>query len=90
MRTKGWKMPPNAVYVGRPSDFGNPYQIEFGYTREECIQKYEVLLREVLETHPDYLDRLSGKDLVCWCPLDKSCHADVILKILNEKGDLKT
>lgn len=22
-RTKGWRMPPNAVYVGRPTKFGN-------------------------------------------------------------------
>lgn len=24
-RTKGWRMPEGAVYVGRPSRFGNPY-----------------------------------------------------------------
>jgi hypothetical protein len=24
-RTKGWRMPPNTVYVGRPSKWGNPY-----------------------------------------------------------------
>lgn len=24
-RTKGWRMPPNAVYVGRPTAFGNPF-----------------------------------------------------------------
>jgi hypothetical protein len=24
-RTKGWQMPPNAVYVGRPGKFGNPF-----------------------------------------------------------------
>lgn len=24
-RTKGWCMPPNAVYVGRPTIFGNPF-----------------------------------------------------------------
>jgi len=23
-RTKGWRMPPNTVYVGRPSKWGNP------------------------------------------------------------------
>ena len=26
-RTKGWKMPPNTVYVGRPTKWGNPYEI---------------------------------------------------------------
>jgi hypothetical protein len=24
-RTKGWKMPPNTVYVGRPGPWGNPF-----------------------------------------------------------------
>ncbi len=24
---------------------------------------------------------LAGKDLACWCPLDQSCHADVLLSI---------
>jgi hypothetical protein len=27
-RTKGWKMPPGAVYVGRPTVFGNPWSIK--------------------------------------------------------------
>lgn len=26
-RTKGWKMPPNTVYVGRPGPFANPFPI---------------------------------------------------------------
>ena len=26
-RTKGWKMPPNTVYVGRPTKWGNPFKI---------------------------------------------------------------
>ncbi len=30
-RTKGWKMPPNTVYVGRGSAWGNPYRVvEYG------------------------------------------------------------
>ena len=27
-RTKGWKMPDGAVYVGRPTKFGNPFVAE--------------------------------------------------------------
>jgi hypothetical protein len=27
---------------------------------------------------------LRGKNLACWCPLDKPCHADVLLEIANE------
>jgi hypothetical protein len=26
-RTKGWRMPEGAVYVGRPTVFGNPYRV---------------------------------------------------------------
>jgi hypothetical protein len=26
---------------------------------------------------------LRGKNLACWCPLDGSCHADVLLKLAN-------
>lgn len=26
-RTKGWQMPPGAVYVGRPTKWGNPWRV---------------------------------------------------------------
>jgi len=26
-RTKGWRMPPNTVYVGRPTRWGNPFRL---------------------------------------------------------------
>lgn len=29
-RTKGWKMPPNTIYVGRPSGYGNRWTIRRG------------------------------------------------------------
>lgn len=28
-RTRGWKMPPNTVYVGRPTKYGNPFIPDF-------------------------------------------------------------
>lgn len=33
---------------------------------------------------------LRGKHLACWCPLDDPCHADVLLRLVNEgtKGTL--
>ena len=30
-RTKGWRMPEGAVYVGRPTKWGNPYRVPFTY-----------------------------------------------------------
>lgn len=36
-RTKGWKMPPNTVYVGRPSKWGNPFKVgQFMYYMDVC------------------------------------------------------
>lgn len=26
---------------------------------------------------------LAGKSLACWCPLDRPCHADVLLEVAN-------
>ena len=33
----------------------------------------------LLEAIPE----LRGHDLACWCPLDRPCHADVLLKLAN-------
>ena len=41
-RTKGWKMPANTVYVGRPTKWGNPY-IVIDYP-EEAIQLYKEMI----------------------------------------------
>lgn len=32
-RTKGWRMPEGAVYVGRPSKWGNPFTVMNGHAR---------------------------------------------------------
>lgn len=31
------------------------------------------------------LEEMRGKDLLCYCPIDEPCHADVLLKYANEK-----
>lgn len=36
------------------------------------------------------LAELCGKDLACWCPLDKACHADVLLELANPKEGAET
>lgn len=69
----------NAVYVGRPSKWGNPYFIGLDGTREQVIEKYR---RSQVGRPPDHFAELRGKDLVCWCaPLP--CHADVLLELAN-------
>jgi hypothetical protein len=35
------------------------------------------------DTRTRWLAPLRGHDLVCWCPLDQPCHADVLLELAN-------
>jgi len=36
-----------------------------------------------IETMLRDIEELRGKNLACWCPLDRPCHADVLLEIAN-------
>jgi hypothetical protein len=83
-RTLGWKMPEGAVYVGRPSKWGNPFR------RGDCSAEVVVsCFLSYIEGNLDIIDsvkrELRGKDLACWCPLDQPCHADVLLEIANSQ-----
>lgn len=70
--------PPNSVYIGRPSKWGNPFPITAVTTREKAIEKYiEYYRRSGLNAK-----ELKGKNLVCFCaPL--ACHGDFLLKEAN-------
>ena len=78
--------PADAVYVGRPSDWGNPFRAGRDGTREEVIAKFESYALAMLKRKPDWLDPLRGKDLVCWC-FPKPCHADVLLRLANAEPE---
>lgn len=105
-RARGWRMPEGAVYVGRPTRWGNPFRhpdpaqavaayrrLLQGGTRSFAIEPGG--LQFARDAHPDtlhwaWLDwarlclrDLRGRDLVCWCPLDQPCHADVLLELAN-------
>jgi len=88
MRKKGyydysWQSNPNAVYVGRPSPWGNPFKVG-EYTLEEALGLYRFWLNEMIQENPDFLKPLVGKDLVCFCSLDQPCHADILLELANK------
>jgi hypothetical protein len=86
-------MPAGAVYVGRPSRWGNDWKVGVPYpdsyyplplTREAAIRSY----RQWLERgSPGWLAGLleplrDATALACWCPLDQPCHADVLIELL--------
>ena len=96
-RAKGWRMPEGAIYVGRPTKWGNPYAISgvryitagpsARMQRIAAVDNYrrwlEACNQRSTVNHEMVKAELRGKDLACWCPLDQPCHADVLLEIAN-------
>lgn len=102
-RVKGWRMPEGAIYVGRPTKWGNPYALDIyrtdypeyadqpGEWRRMATSDFHGLVTgrwDRFDDIPDYprdaITELRGRDLVCWCPLDQPCHADILLQLANE------
>ena len=101
-RTKGWRMPPNAVYVGRPTQWGNPFEGSI-FGRQGAVDAYAVHLASYFgweartfrrafyplpaesKAFETWIAPLRGHVLICWCPLDQPCHADVLLVAANEQ-----
>jgi hypothetical protein len=88
-------MPPNTVYVGRPTKWGNPVLLPPNPSRidyQSAVETYEgkLLRGELPVTVEDARSELAGKNLACWCPLTDGqghpvpCHADVLLRLANE------
>jgi hypothetical protein len=73
-RRKGWKMPPDTVYVGRPSPWGN-------YERD--LEAYRRYAAERAARDPDWLKPLINKNLACWCPPGQPCHSEILLDLVN-------
>jgi hypothetical protein len=97
-RAKGWRIPLNTVKVDRTMKWGNPFIVGKHGIRAECVDLYRKLAagyfclstsnydaqrrsRKAMETAHKIL---RGKNLACWCALDKPCHADVLLEIANK------
>ena len=71
---------PSCVYVGRPSDWGNPFTVK-QYGRRVAIEKFETYLLE-----SDLINRINelrGKRLFCHC-FPQECHASVLMKYAHE------
>lgn len=89
-RQSGWRKPPDAVYVGRPTEWGNPWAIgepgpdgRVAKNRAQAVQWYAdwLTLRDDLREKARRV--LRGKPLTCWCEHDGPCHADVLVRVAN-------
>lgn len=88
-------IPENAVYVGRPTKWGNPFthrkdvakkrdDVTLVEDLDSALRNYRVhLMGLIAEEGPEILDELKGKDLVCWCS-PAPCHADILMEIAND------
>lgn len=101
-RVKGWRLPPNAVSVARPTKFGNPFRVGEArgelppLTAAQAVTRYRRWLESRKSQPPHGVDRavilaslheLRGRNLACWCPLNgEPCHADVLLELANAPG----
>ena len=89
-RDRPWQTTPKAVYVGRPSRWGNPYRVGVHGTAVQCVRLYALHYGENASYRADVRTCLAGKDLACWCKPDAVCHADVLLQWANESNERKT
>ena len=70
-------MPPGAVYVGRPTRWGNPFP------NDMTLERFEIYAEQRAEENPDWLEPLRCKTLACWCRMDRPCHADILMELAN-------
>lgn len=68
------------IYVGRPSPWGNPYEIGPDGNRETVVAKYEAWIAE----RPELVEQLALLEpdaLLCHCA-PELCHADVLVRAI--------
>ena len=70
------------VSVDRGTDWGNPFVMQSEKDRDRVCDLYEQYAQWRLTVEPDWLDKLRGKSLACWCA-PRRCHADTLLRLAN-------
>ena len=90
-RRKGWTMPAQTVKVDRTTRWGNPFTPQECGSIEAAVARHAVWMRGEAaapdgRTPPGEAEiraALRGRNLACWCALDRPCHADLLLTIAN-------
>lgn len=80
--------PPDAVYIGRPSRWGNQFPITENCSREQSIALFEKYVEDNPWFQREIELHLRGKNLLCFCK-PKACHGDVYIRIANKSKDTK-
>lgn len=82
----GWRRDPRYVYIGRGSQWGNPYPIGKSHpvtkqpmTRDDVCDLFEERALPILLP---YVHKLVGKILVCFCHPER-CHGHSLARAAN-------
>lgn len=90
MRIINKKIEPDAsgVYVGRPTAFGNPFNIGVDGTRDQVCDLFAawVMQPEQSQLRAQIREELYGNDLICFCHPQR-CHAETLRRIALSASD---
>ncbi len=50
---------------------------------EQAVRLFRRFVARQVRTQVESYRELRGKNLACWCPLGRLCHADVLLELAN-------
>ncbi len=53
LRAPGWRMPLDAVYVGRPTAWGNPFPVSHVFSRADAVRMHRELVLDGETTYTD-------------------------------------
>jgi len=81
-REKGYRLPPNTLVITRGTKYGNPHKMENESEREKCIAQFaRDISKALIAEFVRECEEKGIENLACFCPLDKTCHADVWIEI---------
>ena len=72
----------DAVFIGRPSAYGNPFPITRTEDRATVIRNFGHWIHQQDDLLTKVRVELRGKDLLCFCA-PQPCHGDILLRIAN-------
>ena len=75
----------DAIWIMRPSKWGNPYRISATMTREQAIEAYRIDLWRRIQSNDISLKELAALhnvNLLCCC-VPKPCHGHVLERAVN-------
>ncbi len=76
---------PPGTYTRTWPDKPGIFEIRLVTTRADTVRLFADWIKHQPGWNRGNLRDLVGRDLACWCPADRPCHADVLLEHLNRK-----